>query len=91
VAQRHRLQVRLENLREQHEWGDLADDAYRAARSDVERQLILLPDADKIVSLDQRREVLVSMAENFEHATPEQLRELVELLNERVVIRGLEV
>ena len=37
------------------------------------------PDLSKIVDLDARREVLVSMAENIERATPEQRRELVEL------------
>jgi hypothetical protein len=87
-AQRARLQTRLENLRKQHEWGDLTDAAYRAGRDEVERALILLPDPDKIVDLDARRDVLVSMAENLDRATPEQRRELVELLVQRVDIAG---
>ena len=88
VAQRARLRARLENLRKQHEWGDLTDAAYRAGRDEVERALILLPDPDKLVDFDARREVLVSMAENLDRATPEQRRELLELLVERVDVAG---
>jgi hypothetical protein len=87
-AQRRRLRTRLENLRKQHEWGDLSDAEYRASRDEVERQLILLPDLSKIVDFDARRDVLVSMAENVERATPSQRRELVELRLERVEIAG---
>ncbi|HSW41275.1 MAG TPA: recombinase family protein [Patescibacteria group bacterium] len=87
-AQRTRLRGRLEALRKQHEWGDLTDAEYRAARDEVERALILLPDPNKIVDFDARREVFISMAENLERATPEQRRELVELLVERVTVGG---
>ncbi len=85
-SQRRTLKVRLENLRKQHEWGDIDDPEYRAAREALERQLMLLPDPDKVVGLDQRRKVLVSMAENLERATPLQRRAIVELLVERVTI-----
>ena len=88
VAQRARLRTRLENLRKQHEWGDLTDVAYRAGRDEVERALVLLPDPDKLVDLDTRRDVLVSMAENLDRATPEQRRDLLELLVEKVTIAG---
>jgi DNA invertase Pin-like site-specific DNA recombinase len=91
VTQRTRLRTRLENLRKQHEWGDLTDTAYRAAHDEVERALILLPDPDKLIDLDSRRDVLVSMAANIERASPEQRRELVELLVERVEIAGRQV
>lgn len=59
--------------------GTLSDAEYRAARYEVERQLILPPDLSKIVDLDARREVLVSMAENIKRAAPSQRRALVEL------------
>jgi DNA invertase Pin-like site-specific DNA recombinase len=87
-AQRARLRGRLENLRKQHEWGDVTDAAYRTGRDEIERALILLPDPDKLVDLDTRRDVLVSMASNLDRATPEQRRELVELLSQGVSISG---
>lgn len=40
------------------------------------------------LDLDTRRDVLVSMAENLDRATPEQRRELIELLVQRVDIAG---
>ena len=52
---------------------------------------MLLPDDRKIVSLDQRREVLVSMAENVERATPAQRRALIELQVRRVEVARREV
>lgn len=91
AGQRSRLRARLENLRKQHEWGDISDVEYRTKREEVERQLILLPDHEKLVSFDRHREILVSMAENVERATPDQLRELLELLVERVDIRQRQV
>lgn len=90
-AQRARLRGRLEALRKQHEWGDLTDPEYRAARDEIERALILLPDPSKIVDLGARRDVLVSMAENLDRATSEQRRELVELLLAQVGIAGCAV
>ena len=90
-GQRARLRTRLENLRKQHEWGDLTDDQYRSLREEVERQLILLPDHEKLVSFERHRQILVSMAENVERATPAQLRELIEILVERVDVAGREV
>ena len=37
---RTRLRQRIENLRKQHEWGDITDTEYRAGRSDAEAQLV---------------------------------------------------
>jgi hypothetical protein len=52
---------------------------------------MLLPDPDKLVDLDQRRNVVVSIAENIERATAVQRRSLVELLVERVDVSGRQV
>ncbi len=41
-GQPERLQRALENLRKQHQWGDLSDDAYRREREPLDRQLKLL-------------------------------------------------
>ena len=82
--ERARLRQRIENLRKQHEWGDISDGEYRAARNEAEGQLAGLPDHDKLVMFDRKREVLLSMAENIKRATPAQLQELVVELVEHV-------
>jgi hypothetical protein len=43
-----------------------------------------MPDNDKLLMFDRKREILLSMAENIEHATPVQLQVLVAQLVERV-------
>ena len=60
--QRTRLERRLEQLRKQHEWADISDEAYRAARAETLEQLALLPDSDKLVAFDQNRKVMTRMA-----------------------------
>ena len=49
---------------------------------EVERDLALLPDDDKLVLFDHHRRLMISMAENVAAATPEQLRELILMLVE---------
>jgi hypothetical protein len=70
--------------RKQHEWGDIDDAEYRSGRADSAAQLARLPDHDELVLFDRQREVLLSMAENVERATPAQLTELISHLVERV-------
>jgi hypothetical protein len=84
TQQRARLLARRENLRRQHEWGDITDDAWREAKAEIEASLAALPDDDKLVLFDQQREVLLSMAENIERATPDQLQRLLAKLVERI-------
>ena len=38
--QRRRLLTRMEQLRKQHEWGDISDDEYRAGRADAQAEWI---------------------------------------------------
>ncbi len=83
--QRARLQTRLERLREQHEWGDISDEVYRAKRDASRRELAGLPDRDKLIAFDRNRGVMTSMAENIDAAIPAQLTELIGLLVESVV------
>ena len=47
-----------------------------------------LPDPDKLVAFDRGRKVMVAMAENVEHATRQQLADLVQLLVESVKATG---
>jgi hypothetical protein len=68
-------------------WGDLTEAEYRRQTAEVERDLALLPDDDKLVLFDRHRNVMVSMAENVAAATPEQLRELILMLVERAETR----
>ena len=82
--ERARLQQRIENLRKQHEWGDISDNEYRSGRADAEAQLAGIPDNDKLVMFDRQREILLSMAENIKQATPAQLEELIGHLVGRV-------
>ena len=82
--ERARLELRIENLRKQHEWGDITDAVYRSGRGEIEAQLAELPANDKLIRFDRKREILLSMAENIERATPAQLQELVLELVERV-------
>ena len=84
TRERARLEQRIENLRKQHEWGDITDAVYRAGRAETEAQLAGLPTNDKLIMFDRKREVLLSMAENIERATPAQLQALVLELVERV-------
>ena len=86
--ERARLHQRIENLRKQHEWGDISDAQYRSARADTEAQLAGTPDNDNLVMFDRKREIMLSMAENIERATPAQLQELVSQLVERVETAG---
>jgi len=83
--QRARLQQRLEQLRKQHEWSDISDDAYRTKRAEVLEQLALLPDSDKLVAFDRNRKVMTRMAENVDAASPAQQVELVQMLVEQIV------
>ena len=84
ARQRARLAGRLERLRRQHEWGDLDDRTYRAARAAAQADLAALPDGDKLVLFDAQRAVLTTMAANVAAASPAQRQELVGLLVQHV-------
>jgi hypothetical protein len=62
---------------------DPAEAEYRRQKTEVERDLAMLPDDDKLVLFDRHRTLMISMAENVAAATPEQLRELILMLVER--------
>ena len=85
---RRRLAQRRERLSQLFAWGDLTEAEYRRQKAEVERDLTLLPDDDKLVLFDRHRKVMVSMAENVAATSPEQLRELILMLVERAETRG---
>ena len=84
---RRRLEQRRERLSQLFAWGDLTEAEYRRQKTEVERDLTMLPDDDKLVLFDRHRRLMVSMAENVAAATPEQLRELILMLVERAETR----
>ena len=52
---RKRLETRLVQLRKQHGWGDISDAEYLREKEATERELVLLPDNDKLVMFDRQR------------------------------------
>ena len=83
--ERGRLRTRIEQLRKQHEWGDITDTEYRKARSEVEAALAAIPgDSDKVVLFDRHRRVIQSLGDTLADATPEAIQSIVSLLVERV-------
>ena len=88
---RRRLEQRRERLSQLFAWGDLTEAEYRRQKAEVERDLAMLPDDDKLVLFDRHRGLMVSMAENVAAATPEQLRELILMLVERAETRDREL
>ena len=91
--QRKRLEMHLAQIRKRFDWGEFEGDAaYLREKEETERSIAALPGADDRLALfDRSRSIAVTMAENLERATPEQIREFVTLLVERVVIREREV
>jgi hypothetical protein len=67
---RRRLAQRRERLGQLFAWGDLTEADYRRQRAEVERDLALLPDDDKLVLFDRQRGLMAGMAENVAAATP---------------------
>jgi len=47
-------------------WGDLTDEQYLAEKARLRAQLLTVPDSDKLVQFDQRRRVVVSLAESID-------------------------
>ena len=89
--QRQALLTRLANLRKQHEWGDITDDEYFAAKRQVAAMLAEVPAIDKLVLFDQHRRVLTTMVANVEAASPPLRAELARRLIRRIVARGRKV
>ena len=61
------------------------DDEYLREKEAIERELVMLPDSDKLRLFDGQRKVIVTMADNLSRATPAQRREFVLLLVERAI------
>jgi hypothetical protein len=87
-ALRARLEQRLSNVMRQYEWGDIDESAYRAKMTETRAELAALPEPDKVVTFDGVARIVSSLVVAIDAATPEQLRELVRLVVDRVTTRG---
>jgi hypothetical protein len=85
--QRARLLKRLEQLKSQHGWGDLTDEAYLAKRDETRADLARLPDGGRIRTFDAYRARVLALPEAIEMASPARLEELCRIVVERVVVR----
>ena len=83
---RSRLERRIERLKAQHEWGDIEDTEYRAKMQETRAELALLPEPEKVVTFDAVAGVVASLREAIGVAAPEQLKELIGMLIERVKV-----
>ena len=83
--QRERLKRAEVALLEQHRHGYIHDETLHREMTSVRRQLAAMPASDdKVVVFDDYRQAVRSFAEIVAAASPEQLRELVALVVERV-------
>jgi hypothetical protein len=89
--QRKRLERRLEQLRKQHAWGDLTDEAYQRARDETRAALAELPDGDRIAVFDAYRTQLLALPSAIAVASPARREELCRMLLEQVVVRDRRV
>ena len=89
--QRTRLTKRLEQLKKQHEWGDISDAEYLGARDEAKARLAELPDGDRITSFDAYRANVLSLPEAIAAASPERKGELCRMVVERVVVHDRQI
>ncbi len=91
-----RLQKALENIRKQHKWGDLSDDAYRQERLDLERQMKLLsppPQPRNLPNLERAAELLKNMTTLWSHSgvTDEQRESFILEVFSQITLDGKQI
>ena len=95
-GQQDRLQRAMENLRKQHQWGDLSDQEYRREREPLERQLKLVARPPtlplQLPNLEQAARLLEDLPALWLHPgiTHEQRESLVREVFRRISIDGKE-
>ncbi|MBI2776693.1 MAG: recombinase family protein [Chloroflexi bacterium] len=83
---RARLELRLDRLKQQFEWGDIEPSEYRAKMQETQAELALLPEPDKIVTFDAVAVFVESLRAAIDSASLVQLRELIGMLVERIEV-----
>ena len=96
VSQQKRLAGALENLRKQHQWGDLSDEKYRQEREILRRQLKLVAEpirAPQLPNLERSAQLLDDIQALWSHpgVTDSQREELVREVFHRITIDGKEL
>ena len=89
--QRTRLTTRLEQLKKQHGWGDLADADHEGERDAVKTALAALPDDDRIRSFDAYRARVLGLPDAIAVASPARREELCRIVIERIVVNDRQV
>ena len=84
---RSRLQTRLEQLKKQHEWGDLTDAEYLAKRDATRSELAALPDSDRIRAFEANRARVLALPDAIDVASPKRREELCRIVVQRVIVR----
>ena len=95
-GQPERLRRALENLRKQHQWGDLSDDRYRREREPLERQLKLVSRPaipTQLPNLERAAQLLGDLPALWTHhgVSHEQRETLVREVFRRIAIDGKEI
>ena len=95
-GQPERLRRALENLRKQHQWGDLSDDHYRREREPLERQLKLVSRPaipTQLPNLERAAQLLGDLPALWMHpgVSHEQRETLVREVFRRIAIDGKEI
>jgi hypothetical protein len=89
---RTHLTKRLEQLRKQHEWGEIEDEPYRKATAAIRADLAALPsDKGKIIEFNKHRRVAASLPDAIAvlgaSGRPELVQETLAALLQAVVVR----
>jgi len=96
VTQQKRLTGALENLRKQHQWGDLSDEKYQRERETLQRQLKLVEVPSRppqLPNLERSARLLDDMQVLWSHpgVSDEQREKLVREVFHRITIDGKEL
>lgn len=89
--QRERLEKRLSRLRQQHEWGDIADEEYRAKMAETRSQLAILPMSGKVIVFDRMRALAESLPEVLRGTDLVAKAEVIRVVVRRAEAREREV
>jgi hypothetical protein len=93
TAKRSRIEKAIENVRKEHQWGDLTDDDYRRERHELEGQLKSIKGTElpvQMPNLERAAELLKQLPELWSHpgVSNEQRGKLVKEVFTRITIGG---
>jgi site-specific DNA recombinase len=90
--ERQELEARLERTKRLYQWGDIAEDEYRATKTEITRRLrALTPETEERDRLAQLRAYLDELPRAWEDATQEQRNRLLRVLLETIWVANEKV